>query len=153
MDWKKPPFARTFGGGFSLTEALVALFILGLVAALTSSTLQNLAPKYRLMSAVREIHSRLNQARYTAILEGRTVRLTFKSHSYTIEKYDEDRKEWIPEKECFLDGTTIQANNSPMFHPQGTVSGLASIYVSNSWGTYRITLSISGRIKVSRLEP
>jgi hypothetical protein len=51
-----------------------------------------------------------------------------------------------------LEGVNIQANNSPVFHPQGTVSNLASIMISNTWGSYKITLAISGRIRIAKLE-
>lgn len=48
-----------------------------------------------------------------------------------------------------LEGVNVEANNSPLFHPEGTVSNLASIYVFNSWGKYRITIAITGRIKTT----
>ncbi len=50
-----------------------------------------------------------------------------------------------------VEGVWIQANNTPTFHPAGTVSNFATILVSNSWGTNKITLAITGRIKVTEL--
>ena len=47
-----------------------------------------------------------------------------------------------------LDGVNITATNSPIFHPLGTVSNLTSVYISNTSGKYRISLAISGRIKI-----
>jgi len=137
--------------GFSLMEAVVALAILAIMVGLASISFLNLAPKYRLKNAVREINSRMNYARYKAIFDGIKVRIKFDQHSYAIEIYDEDRNEWKREREYFLNGVTLQANNSPTFHPAGTVSNLASIYISNSWGKYKITLAISGRIKIVQL--
>jgi prepilin-type N-terminal cleavage/methylation domain-containing protein len=137
--------------GFSLAEALIATFILAIILGLASTSFLNLAPKYRLNSAVREINSRLNYARYKSIFEGVKVRIKFNSKSYAIETYDEEQNEWKREREYFLRGVTLQANNSPTFHPVGTVSNLASIYITNSWGKYKITLAISGRIKVIQL--
>jgi len=137
--------------GFSLVEALAAFFVLGIILGLASTSFLNLAPKYKLNSAVREINSRLNYARYKSIFEGVKVRIKFDQHSYAIEKFDEEQNEWRREREYFLDGVTLQANNSPTFHPVGTVSNLASIYISNSWGRYKITLAISGRIKITQL--
>jgi prepilin-type N-terminal cleavage/methylation domain-containing protein len=137
--------------GFSLVEALIATFILAIILSLASTSFLNLAPKYRLKSAVREINSRLNYARYKSIFEGVKVRIKFDQRGYAIEIYDEEKNEWRREREYFLDGVTLQANNSPTFHPVGTVSNLASIYITNSWGKYKITLAISGRIKVVHL--
>jgi len=42
---------------------------------------------------------------------------------------------------------TLKANNTPVFYPEGTVSNLATILVSNDRGGYRITLAMTGRVK------
>jgi len=151
MKNKKITYYENWKRGFSLVEALVAFFVLGIILGLASTSFLNLAPKYKLNSAVREINSRLNYARYKSIFEGVKVRIKFDQHSYVIETYDEEQNEWKKEREYFLRGVTLQANNSPTFHPVGTVSNLASIYISNSWGKHKITLAISGRIKITRL--
>jgi prepilin-type N-terminal cleavage/methylation domain-containing protein len=148
----KKHFPLTGKRGFSLTETIISLSILALIAVAVSASFLNKAPRYRLQSAVREIHSRLNYARYKAIFKGIKVRVKFDAASYTIEKYSEEQKEWKQERKYSLQGVTLQANNSPVFHPSGMVSNLASITVSNSSGTYRITLAISGRIKTMKIE-
>lgn len=137
--------------GFSLTEVVIALFFLAILVSIASMSFSNLVPKYNLKEAVWEINSRLNYARYKAIFDGMKVRLRFNRRSYVIEMYDESQKEWKKDRECFLKGVTIQANNNPTFHPEGTVSNLASIYIFNSWGKYRITIAITGRIKTIQL--
>ena len=137
--------------GFSLLETVIALLVVALIAVVASTSFLSYAPKYRLLSAARQVHSRLNYARYKAIFEGKKVRVKFESNGYSVEKYDEDNKEWKRETRSILEGVKIQASNNPVFHPQGTVSNLASIIISNSWGKYRITLAISGRIKVVQL--
>ncbi len=147
----KKHFPLTRKRGFSLTETLISLSILALIAVAVSASFLNKAPKYRLQSAVREVHSRLNYARHKAIFEGIKIRVRFEAAGYAIEKYSEAEKEWKPERKYSLQGVTLQANNNPVFHPSGTVSNLASITVSNSSGTYRITLAISGRIKTMKI--
>ena len=137
--------------GFSLLEVLLSLFVLAILISLFSQSFLHLSPKYKLRKAVREIHSRLNYARYKALFQGIKVRIRFGTQDYAIEIYDEREKKWILDQESLLEGVTLQANNSPIFHPRGTVSNLASIYVSNSWGKYKITMAISGRIKVVKL--
>ncbi len=151
MKDKKIIYYKNWKRGFSLVEALAAFFVLGIILGLASTSFLNLAPKYKLNSAVREINSRLNYARYKSIFEEVKVRIKFDQHSYAIETYDEEQNEWRREREYFLNGVTLQANNSPTFHPAGTVSNLASIYISNSWGKHKITLAISGRIKITQL--
>jgi hypothetical protein len=93
----------------------------------------------------------LNYARYKAIFEGIKIRVRFNAAGYAIEKYSDEQKEWKQERKYSLQGVTLQANNNPVFHPSGTVSNLASITISNSSGTYRITLAISGRIKTMKI--
>lgn len=93
----------------------------------------------------------MNYARYKAIFDSKKVRIKFDASSYSIESFDETQEKWTQEEKDFLEGVIIQSNNSPIFHPGGTVSNLASIYVSNSWGKYKITIAITGRIKIVKL--
>ena len=134
--------------GYSLVEVVISISILGLIIALLSYSFTNQAPKYRLKRAVWEIYSRLNYARYKAIFRGIKYRVSFDSNSYVLEKYDERKGEWQTEQRSFLDRVVVTANNTPIFHPRGTVSNLASILVQNSRGQYKISIAISGRIKV-----
>ena len=134
--------------GFTLIEVLICLFILSIMIGLSSTSFLSLSPKYKLKKAAWEIRSRLNYARYKAVFEGEKVRVSFDSSRYKIEQYDEDQNLWLIKLENILEGVTVNANNSPFFHPGGTVSNLASIYVTNSWGQYKITIAITGRIKV-----
>lgn len=140
-----------FNRGFTLLEVMISLFILAIMLSIASLSFLNLSPKYRLKKAAWEINSRLNYARYKAIFKGIKVRIKFDSKSYAIESYDQKQKKWASEQRYFLEGVRLQANNTPTFYPGGTVSNLASIYISNSWGKYKITLAISGRIKVASL--
>ena len=137
--------------GFSLIEVILSLSILGFLVYMASTSFLNLAPKYRLQKAVWEINSRLNYARYKALFEGLKVRIKFNSSGYALEIYEEEKERWKLEEKHLLEGVSLQANNSPTFHPGGIVSSLASIYISNSWAKYKITIAISGRVKISKL--
>lgn len=138
--------------GFTLLEVLVFFSIFAVLLGLASSSFLNSSDKHRLQKAVWEIHSKLNYARFKAIFEGTKSRMLFNPAGYTIEKYSPDIGDWKLEAENILDGVFIQANNSPVFYPHGTVSNLASIIISNTWGSYKITLAISGRIKIAKME-
>lgn len=138
--------------GFTLIEVLVFLSIFAVLLGLASSSFLNSSDKHRLQKAVWEIHAKLNYARFKAIFDGTKSRISFSPSGYTIEKYNTDIGAWKEEMGNILEGVFIQANNSPVFHPQGTVSPLASITVSNTWGSYKITLAISGRIRIAKQE-
>jgi prepilin-type N-terminal cleavage/methylation domain-containing protein len=137
--------------GFTLLEVLVSISIVTVLLGAASISFVNSSDKYRLQKAVWEVHAKLNYARFKAVFSGTKSRVIFKPTGYTIEKYDQDRGDWKFDMGNILEGVYIQANNTPMFHPQGTVSNLASITLSNSWGSYKITLAISGRIKIAKL--
>jgi hypothetical protein len=133
--------------GMALIEALAVMALTGVVIYGASSALMNLAPKYRLKKAAWEVQTQLNYARYRAIFEGCPFRVRFEPGGYIVEKQDEIGGGWRPAVRGLIEGAGIEANNNPTFHPVGTVSNLATIQVFNSWGRYRITVAISGRVK------
>ncbi len=137
--------------GFTLLETLAALVIMGILIYFATSAFANSAPKYRLGRATWEIQTKLNYARYRAIRDGRPIRVRFQDSGYIIERYLDGPAVWRPESAAAIEGVTVQANNTPTFYPAGTVSNFATILVSNAWGKNKITLAITGRIKVTRL--
>jgi len=143
--------SRVCTRGFTLLELLIYISIFAVLVGIASSSFLNFSHKYRLQRAIWDIHSKMNYARFKAVFSGTKFRLSFNPDGYTLERYDQYLKTWNAEMGNILEGVHVQANNSPIFHPQGTVSNLASITVSNASGSYKITLAISGRIKVVKL--
>jgi prepilin-type N-terminal cleavage/methylation domain-containing protein len=137
--------------GFTLLEAALAMAILSMIVYLASTSFLSLIPKYQLEKSVWEIRSALNAARYKSLFEGVSYRVRFSDNGYTVEKYDDTAKKWNVAGRRTLEGATVEANNAPLFTPEGTVSGLATITVSNVRGKYKITLAITGRIKSTRI--
>jgi prepilin-type N-terminal cleavage/methylation domain-containing protein len=137
--------------GFTLFEVVLALALAGFLVSSGFYSLQRLVPKFQLQSGIWEVTSGLNRARFRAIMSGAPVRVRFVSSGFLFERFDEAAGGWRTAATAVLPGVAIRANNSPVFHPQGTVSDLASIYVSNSRGAYRVTIAISGRIKATRV--
>ncbi|MCP2618953.1 hypothetical protein NLC82_05990, partial [Candidatus Aminicenantes bacterium AC-335-A11] len=105
-----------------------------------------------LTSAVREISASLNYAKYKSIFQRAKFRVSFAERGYRIERFNTASKKWERDKWAICKNVIIYANNSPIFHPNGTVSNLTSIYISNSSGKYKITIAISGRIKAVKLD-
>ncbi len=136
--------------GFTLWELMIYLAIFSTLLGLAAVSFLDSFPKHRLQKALWDIHTNMNFARYKAIFEGTKSRIVFDKNGYTIEVFSEKSGAWRVEKGSVLEGVSIQANNSPIFHPQGTVSNLASVIISNTWGSYKITLAISGRIKIAK---
>jgi prepilin-type N-terminal cleavage/methylation domain-containing protein len=136
--------------GFTLVETLLALALCALLAAGGLAAVGRLAPKFQLRSAAWVVTSSLNQARFQAILTGETRRVRFAPPGLRLERYDASAGQWVFLRAAALPGVRVQANNAPAFHPQGTVSDLATITLTNSQGGYRITVAITGRIRAVR---
>ncbi len=134
--------------GFSLLETVLSLFLIGILIGISAVSFLDKPPKYQLKKAVWEVNSRMNLARYKSIFKNIKVRISFYQSGYRVEKYDPEKKKWVMELEKTLEGVNISATNSPIFHPMGTVSNLASVTISNRAGKYKISLAISGRIKI-----
>jgi prepilin-type N-terminal cleavage/methylation domain-containing protein len=137
--------------GFTLVETVLALALAGLLIYGGAVSFMELIPKFRLQSGLWEIQSTLSQARFKAAWKGRPYRVNFAGTACELEAYDEASKTWRLDKFARLEGVEVGANNSPTFYPEGTVSDLATIIVSNSRGAYKITIAISGRIKTVKV--
>lgn len=137
--------------GFTLLEVMIFISIFAVLLGAAWTSFFHASHKYRLQRAIWEIHSRMNYSHFKAVFCGTKFRMSFNPHGYVIERYDQDANFWKTEMGSILEGIRVEANNSPIFHPEGTVSNLASITVSNEWGSYKITLAISGRIKTVKL--
>lgn len=137
--------------GYSLLETVFALALIALVIYGASNAFLGRASGHQLNRAAWEIQTRLNYARHKAIFKGHPFRVTFKPAGYIVEEFDSAINSWRPEVTGSFEGVAITANNTPTFHPAGTVSNMATITISNAAGVFRITLAISGRIRMVRL--
>ena len=136
--------------GFTVVEVVLALALAVFFALGTAYTVQRLGPKLDLQAGIWEVTAGLNQARFQAVMSGASVRVRFVPSGFVYERYDAAAAAWRPARAVTLAGVRVRANNAPIFHPEGTVSDLASITVWNARGTYRITVAITGRIRALR---
>jgi len=139
------------GRGFTLVETVMALSLVGFLVYGGVYSFQRLIPKFHLQSGIWQVTSGLNQARFRAVWSGAPVRVRFVPSGFTLERQDDVAGVWRITRTAVLEGVAVRANNNPIFHPQGTVSNLATINVSNRHGAYRITIAITGRIRTTRV--
>ncbi|MGQ9800043.1 MAG: GspH/FimT family pseudopilin [Candidatus Saccharicenans sp.] len=142
---------RTKQTGFSLLEIMVVLSIVAMLVLVGSSFSQN-NRRHQLEVAVRKIHSNLSLARFRAVQRQLPVRVSFNEGFCELAEYDSQHSTWLPGSRDLLEGVEVSSNNSPVFYPQGTVSGLATINIRNEKGAYQVTVAITGRIKITRLD-
>ena len=136
--------------GFTLVETVLALAVAGCLALGASYAIGRVGPRLDLRAGAWQVTAGLNQARFRAILSGEPVRVRFAAPGFFLERFDGDAGAWRPARCVPLPGVAVRANNAPVFHPQGTVAGLATVTVSNAQGSYRITIAITGRIRTVR---
>ncbi len=134
--------------GFNLIEIIIVIFIVGCLLAFAWPAITKASLRFGLERAVWEVHSTMNLLKYRALRDGCAYRLKINSNGYTVEKYDSGEKLWLQVEKVILSGVNLEANNSPTFYPEGTISNMATITISNQAGSYRLSIAITGRIKV-----
>ena len=143
--------------GYTLTELMMVLGILGVVLGLSGIWLSSQLPSYRLNGVVRQIRADLLSARAQAVKQGNEVRVFFTDpQQYDILNDINNNGRADPgeavETRSILEefaGVTIESNRNPIFNPRGTASSFGTITVSNASGEKRITIAITGRVKVT----
>jgi len=142
---------RPGSSGFTLLESVIVLALISILVLAGAAAVSRSADRLELERAVWEIKLRLNQTRIRSIWEGVPARLRIDRAGYSLEIYDDERKAWKPSESGVWEGVAVDANNTPVYQPTGSVTGMATILVSNARGAYKITLAITGRIKATRI--
>jgi Tfp pilus assembly protein FimT len=137
--------------GFTLVETVLAIALAGFLIYGGSVSFKQLIPKFQLQTGLWEVQSSLNQARFKSAWKGRRYRVRFEGPVCALEAYDEGSQTWRLDRIARLEGVEVRANNNPTFYPEGTVSDLATITVSNARGSYKITVAITGRVRAKRV--
>ena len=154
VDVHGSPFVRQ--RGFTLTELLMVLGILSVVALIGGSWLSTQIPHYQLNGAVRQVRADLLAARMQAVSQGNEFRVLFAEDSqYDILDDDNnngkaDAGELVENRSMQEDypGVTIRSNRNPIFHPRGTASSLGTVTIANQSGEKFVTVSMTGQVKV-----
>jgi len=142
--------------GFTLVELMIVLGIMSIILMLTNMWLSSQLPHWRLNGAVRQVISDLAAAKMNAVVERNRHRIFFQDnrHYLILDDKNNNGKIDVGENQESRDiqadyhDVTLNASNNPSFLPRGTASNLASITLTNSAGSKKITVSITGRVKV-----
>jgi type IV fimbrial biogenesis protein FimT len=163
--------------GFTVTELLVVVGIIGILAAVAVPSFLAYAPNYRLKAAARDLYSDMQRARLHAIKENTpvsfrftTVALPATGGGYTM--FVDDGAGGGVASNGVLDGTerllntvTMTGQNSLVFAvfggfgprvtytPKGVIAGsqMGSVTISNSQRSYRITVSAGGGFRLDSI--
>jgi type IV fimbrial biogenesis protein FimT len=142
--------------GFTLMELMIVLGIMSITLMLTNMWLSTQLPHWRLNGAVRQVMSDLVAAKMSAVVERNRHRVFFQDQRHYLilddknnnGKIDAGEPQDARDIQTDYQDVTLTASNNPSFSPRGTASSLASITLTNSAGSKKITVSITGRVKV-----
>lgn len=154
--------------GFSLTELMIVIAVIGIMGLIAVPTLVTALPGYRLKSSARELCSNMRKARSLAVKQNRSVTLEFKTDNNT---YTIDNSEHIalpsgvtfghgnatapPGDAASLPSDSISfTDNKVTFTTQGLISGGSGyVYLQNVKGqTYAVGARTSGSIIMRQWE-
>ena len=142
--------------GFTLSEMLIVVAVLAIMAAIAIPSFMALLPGMRLNGATRQVMTDLMNARMKAVkLNHRTKVFFDNSYQYRICD-DADTDLMVTSGEGDVETKSIQAeypnvtlsgSPDPVFQPRGTANG-TTITVTNSSGSKDVKVAITGRIKI-----
>ncbi|RZB38435.1 MAG: hypothetical protein SRB2_00183 [Desulfobacteraceae bacterium Eth-SRB2] len=141
--------------GFTLTELVIVIAVLGILTAVAVPSFLSWLPKYRLRSAVRDLYSNQQLAKMAAIKTNQKCRVNYRVNpdqyrvsllkkTVMLKDYGSGVKFEGPNKKTFAVDTIT-------FNSRGT-SNAGYAYLSNSGNTdyYRVGPLTSGAIKLQR---
>lgn len=138
--------------GVTVTELMVVTYILSLLLLVGVPGIKSFMVRTRLRSNLQLVYSTLNTARYQAIKQNVRVKVDLQDHTLYLKTRVGEF--WRPFRHINLyEGINVSSNGSPVFHPTGRASPLCSFFLDYKHLRYKVSLAISGRLKVSRISP
>lgn len=139
--------------GWSLTELLIVLAIMGMMAALAGPSYRAMTARVQARSVTVEIASELRIARQLAMARRERLRVIFDRVRCTITLQRADAEGLLHVYQYGDKGVVVEeptAGPELLFHPSGRSATPTTIRVRDSQGRETIfTVSITGRVSVS----
>jgi type IV fimbrial biogenesis protein FimT len=131
--------------GFSMIELIVALAVMGIVAAIALPNWNSLLPGYALNNSTRQIQSELHNIKMRAAAENVGFQFAYLqgASGYAIQR---DSTTLV--NKPLAEGTTITKEGTISFSPRGT-AGANRVRLRNTAGACRqVIVSPTGRVRI-----
>lgn len=139
--------------GWSLTELLIVLVIMGIISMLAGPSYQTLSARAQARSVTIEIASELRFARQLAMTRRERLRVIFNREDRTITLQRADTESILHVYQYADKGVVVEeptAGSELLFHPSGRSATPTTIRVRDSQGRETtFTVSITGRVSAS----
>jgi type IV fimbrial biogenesis protein FimT len=144
--------------GLTVTELVIGMAIIGILATVAVPNLQPLMVTYRLNGATREVMGDLMATRMKAVSQHHKFKVFFAdSQEYKIcddanadDTVDNcEGSAQVRDLQANYPGVSVSATNDPMFTAKGTAAGNTTITLSNVSGSKTITVNITGHVKIN----
>jgi hypothetical protein len=135
--------------GMTITELLVVTYLLSLFLLVGIPGIHSFIVRTKIRANLQLVYSVLNNARYQSIKRNVRVKVDLQDHTLYLKV--KEGAYWRPFRHIELyEGIHISCNGSPVFHPTGRASPLCSFILDYKHLRYKISLSITGRLNVTR---
>jgi prepilin-type N-terminal cleavage/methylation domain-containing protein len=140
--------------GYSLTEVLLVLAVLGIALAVTIPAMSQFMRSYSAKVSADEFVGHLRLARHLSIARHTPVSFTVNSNSYSLPDWAAGNLATAPQRSYDLAGavSVVSGTGTVTFQPDGTVSaGSGTIRLeidlnSDFTGRYDVEVSASGKV-------
>jgi prepilin-type N-terminal cleavage/methylation domain-containing protein len=133
--------------GFSLLEAVIALLIMGIVAAIALPAWTRLEPSYRLNSSARQLQSELHNIKMRAAAENVSFQLTY---GQGVAEYRVENPPNPAVGKPLPEGIIITKAGTITFSPRGTAAGNRVRLQTADGLCKQVVVSPTGRVRICR---
>jgi len=135
------------GRGFSVSELIVVLAIIGILASIALPVWNKIVTSFRLSSSARLVHSELQNLKIRSAVENASFRLAYAAGATTIEIQRNGKTLAI---KPLAVGVSIAKAGTVTFSPRGTANGNRVRLVSRDGACQQVVVSQTGRTRTCK---